>query len=86
MGVGTDAVSSSQLAPHALAEADGARVVLVNGQIAEHLSDTSQVPDGVFLGDVATAPEEIASRLVSPGVSAGTANNAHVRFRCLHVH
>ncbi|KAK9797425.1 hypothetical protein WJX73_000714 [Symbiochloris irregularis] len=90
MSTGTDAVSSSQVASHPLPDADGARIVLVNGQFAQHLSDTSQIPEGVFLGEVSDAPEEIASNLgqqarVRGGPFALVNGATAQQVLCLHV-
>ena len=64
MAAGSDAVTAADVARLPISEADGCRIVLVDGRLALHLSDTSQLPSEVFLGSLADAPEDVACRLV----------------------
>lgn len=52
------------MARQALHEADGLRIVVVDGKLVPHLSDTSALPQGVYLGEAADAPDHVASTLV----------------------
>ena len=46
-----------------LPEAEHKRIVFVNGIYAPHLSDIEEIPEGVFIGNLAQLPEQFRDRL-----------------------
>lgn len=46
-----------------LPESEHKRIVFVNGIYAPHLSDITEIPEGIFIGNLAELPEEFRDRL-----------------------
>ncbi|MEY3067397.1 MAG: FeS assembly protein SufD [Cyanobacteriota bacterium] len=46
-----------------LPESEHKRIVFVNGIYAPHLSDITEIPDGIFIGNLAELPEQFRDRL-----------------------
>ena len=59
----TAALSAADVDAYALPEAAGSRVVFVNGQFSAALSDRTAVPDAVYVGALADAPEALVVRI-----------------------
>lgn len=46
-----------------LPESEHKRIVFVNGIYAPHLSDSTEIPEGIFIGNLAELPEQFRDRL-----------------------
>ena len=59
--------AKGMLSSHVLREDNELRAVIVDGCLDQGLSNLSGLPDGVYIGSIQDAPEEVvAMRLVSP--------------------
>ena len=61
-------MDEAKLQDHRLSEdSDAVRLVIVNGAISEH-SSIGELPQGVYIGGIAGAPNEAAEHLVHPSL------------------
>ena len=62
-----EGAARGMLSSHVLREDNELRAVIVDGVLDQGLSNLSGLPDGVYIGGIRDAPEElVAMRLVSP--------------------